>query len=227
VSAGARAAKIGRPRALSLDTILDAALGLGLNTIRMPALAAELGIGTATLYNYVSGRDELLRLAAGHSVRPLQLVATKDWRDLVRQHAQNTFATWSAEPQLIDQFMRGAIGPDILIDTLETFLAALRNYGFSGEASYRIMSVVHTVAFGAVVRSYYRSSVASPHSGHKSTIRRALAERDADDLPNLRASIYLIEDPDFDFDAALDAVIEGFAGYLGQGEGATAGAASI
>jgi AcrR family transcriptional regulator len=69
---GSRA--VGRPRALTIEEILDAAIGLGLTGISLPVLAAKLGIATATLYNYVANRGELLRLAALRQAPHVKLV---------------------------------------------------------------------------------------------------------------------------------------------------------
>lgn len=208
-----RRARTGRPRSLTLNTVLEAANRIGLSGIRMSELAAELGIGTATLYNYVSDRDELLRLAATWRLPQPKLVdEDQDWREIVRAHAANMLDFWMAEPQLIDQFMRGVVGPEVVIDYLEEFLAALRRRGFSASDAYRALSAVNTMVFGLVVRNYYVRSVSNKDGGHKGTIRQAMRLRDEADLPNLRAVIAEIDDPDHDVKTAIDAVICG----LGQ-----------
>lgn len=52
--------RIGRPPAASLDDIVDAALAVGLPGLTMDAVAGHLGIGQATLYNYVASKHALI-----------------------------------------------------------------------------------------------------------------------------------------------------------------------
>jgi AcrR family transcriptional regulator len=53
-------APIGRPPVASLDGIVDAALAVGLPGLTMDAVADHLGIGQATLYNYVASKRSLI-----------------------------------------------------------------------------------------------------------------------------------------------------------------------
>lgn len=83
----------GRPRQFSLDEVLEAALDLievdGVDALSMQALAHRLGTGSATLYNYVGSRDELIDLMLGRVLAESPalpaITSTGDWaEDLVR-----------------------------------------------------------------------------------------------------------------------------------------------
>src|SRR5687767_8427203 len=69
---------IGRPRLLTRELVIDAAIEIGLAAISMKRLAEHLGVGTATLYQYVGSRDELLKLAAERQVSSLDMAGTDD-----------------------------------------------------------------------------------------------------------------------------------------------------
>jgi len=80
----------GRPRQFSLPDVIDAGLALieeeGIDALSMQAVAKRLGTGSATLYNYVANRDELIDLMLGHvlSESPELPATTGDWaEDLV------------------------------------------------------------------------------------------------------------------------------------------------
>ena len=80
----------GRPRQFSLLDVIEAGLALieeqGIDALSMAAVAKRLGTGSATLYNYVGSRDELLDLMLGHvlSESPEPFEASGDWaEDLV------------------------------------------------------------------------------------------------------------------------------------------------
>jgi AcrR family transcriptional regulator len=204
---------VGRPRVLTLDEILDAAIDLGLTGLSMPALAAKLQIGTATLYNYVANRDELLHLAACKQVRrPALDDLGQDWRSILRSHAKRFFDLWTSEPHLMVQYMQGNIGADALVDYLESYLAAMRRRGFCTADANRMYLAINTIVFGAAVRARYLKSMSGKGRGHGAAVRQCLQERDPDELPNVRACPEFADDDRLDiFDEMLDRVIESLA----------------
>ena len=211
------AAKLGRPRVLTLDDIVEAAQRTGLNNLKMPALAAELGIGAGTLYNYVDSRDELLRLVAMRRLRPPHVDnGTDDWREMVRTHARVSFSYWVDEPEFIDQFMRGVVGPDIMLDNLESFVTSLVSRGFEPREAYIVISAVNTFCFGAIVRHHYATMAMNSEGKMRPIIRDSLRKRGADELPNLRAIFDTAEDPHFDFNILLEVTIKGLAAQLSR-----------
>ena len=63
----------GRPRRLTTAVIADAVLAEGFRDLRLTAVAERLGVNHATLYRYVTSRDDLVRLAMD------RLLATATW----------------------------------------------------------------------------------------------------------------------------------------------------
>jgi AcrR family transcriptional regulator len=217
--------KVGRPRALTLDEILDAANAMGLTDISLPALAERLGIGTATLYSYVGGRNELIRLASLKRTRQSGITDTgQPWDVLVRLYASRFFELFSSEPQLVIQYMQGGIGQDLLVDYLESYLTAMERRGIGTSAAYRIYVAVNTTVLGAIVRENYHRHLSANGASLAQVIDRALRDRDPDELSYVRACPDIRdEERTFDFDGVLDRVIRSVAAELGL-EVATAAA---
>jgi AcrR family transcriptional regulator len=203
----------GRPRSLTLKDVLSAAIELGLTHISMAAVAAKLGVVTATIYNYVDSRDDLVRLAALEQAKHPHLDDLgQPWADLVRNYADEIFEICASEPQLIIQGMNGGIGPEVQLDQIESFLAAMVRRGFSVSEAYQLFSSVNNIVFGAAMRSAYVRTVKSKAHGYEGAIRRSLAERGLDELPHLRTcDEFADETRAFGFKETLERIIESFA----------------
>jgi AcrR family transcriptional regulator len=217
----ARAPGGGRRPLLTLDEILDRAIRLGLRGLSMPRLAASLGTATSTLYNYVENREDLIRRAALRQARRAAdrnaeaRRAGLDWRAFVRAHARQSLDLWVSEPLLLDQYISGAIGPEDLIDYVEEFLAAMVQGGFTPQQAYRILRAVDAVIHGAVIRSYSLGALERRGPAFAERMARALREREADALPNLRACAAApVDELAESFDEPLERLLASFAAEL-------------
>jgi AcrR family transcriptional regulator len=217
----ARAVGGGRRPLLTLDEILDEAIRLGLTGVSMPRLAASLGTATSTLYNYVENREDLLRRAALRQARraasrnAVARQAGHDWRAFARAHARQSFELWSSEPQLLEQYINGSIGPEDLIEYMEEFLAAMIQGGFAPGQAYRILRAIDSVVHGAVIRSFALIALERRGATFSSRIARVLLERRADELPHLRACAF---DPEnemaLSFGELIERILDSFAAEL-------------
>jgi AcrR family transcriptional regulator len=87
----ARRAEAGRPRTLSIQAIVTAAIEVlddgGVAGLSMRSVAQRLGTGAASLYAYVSGKDELLELIFEELIGtiPLPTPDPKRWRTQVTE----------------------------------------------------------------------------------------------------------------------------------------------
>ena len=75
-------ARRGRPPKVGRESIVDAAVRLGLDSFTMLGLAEDLGISPATLYSHVAGRDEVIALVESRlhgTIREFATDAT-EWR---------------------------------------------------------------------------------------------------------------------------------------------------
>jgi AcrR family transcriptional regulator len=203
----------GRPRSLTLEDVLDAAIDLGLGGISMAALATKLGVGTATIYNYVTSRADLIRLAAvRQGKRPRFDDLGQHWTDLARDHAIRFYDLCAAEPELTIQHMQGLTGPEAQMDYLEAFLAALVRRGFQISEAFHLYSALNLLVHGAVVRSAYARALRSQGRDHEIAVRVGLASRPPDELPHVRACAdFLDQTSPRSFEKTLERLIESFA----------------
>lgn len=195
-------ARVGRPPRVHAQDIIAAAIEIGLEKVTLKQVADRLDVGIATLYRHVRNRDELVRLAAfrvaltRRLARP-QSAPAAHWSVITVGYAETLFESFVTEPQLVYELMKGRLGPDVEIDFLEQFLSALEPYGFSAEEGVRLHHAIAMLAIGAAVGA--NSVIACREAGapQDAAMRRALAERNAGDLPRVRSALdaYLNAEP--------------------------------
>ena len=181
--------RVGRPPRISREMIAEAAHQVGLDGLTLRAVADRLGVSIAALYHHVSGKDELMRLAAEHSAAkvPLPQDTGQHWAQWLFEWAEYNRDAFVAEPGLLAQYLEGAISPELVAARVEPILGALVRQGFTileANAAYELISAC---ALGTAV-----STLRSEHAGESGTALRdvhaslaALAGRD--DLPHVRA----------------------------------------
>ncbi|TJY64774.1 TetR family transcriptional regulator [Sinimarinibacterium sp. CAU 1509] len=185
--------RVGRPPRVSAQAIIEAAIELGLDRVTLKQVADHLGVGVATLYRHVRSRDELLRMAAFRVVLSRRMPRSQPgravhWAEVALGFAASLYETFAGEPQLIHEMARGRIGPDAEVDFLEQFLAELKQHGFSARESIRLHHALAMMAIGAAAGALSLSGAAAAGQPHDAAMRRVLAERDADELPEVRGA---------------------------------------
>lgn len=184
--------RAGRPRLLTLDQVVDGALEVGLDRFNMAMLAEHLGVGVATLYQYVSSRDELVRRAVSRQVAllPLPVDDGQPWADYVREYALAVQNALVAEPRAIAQFAEGGFGFESEVEMVDGFLAVLVLRGFSLADAVRIVRHTGFIAFGAAVAVARERANAAKGEKTGAAIGRAIA-RSESTLPLMRAAAEL------------------------------------
>ncbi|MFC4250813.1 MAG: TetR/AcrR family transcriptional regulator [Sinimarinibacterium flocculans] len=199
---GAASPRVGRPPRVQAPDIIAAAIEIGLDKVTLKQVADRLGVGIATLYRHVRNRDELVRLAA-FRVALTSRLPRRDaepaghWTTVAIGYAETLFESFAREPQLVYELMKGRLGPDVEIDFLEQFLAALEPHGFTPAQGVQLHHAVAMLAIGAAVGA--TSVVAAVDAGlpQDAAMRRALAERGRHELPRVRSArdVYVNTDP--------------------------------
>jgi AcrR family transcriptional regulator len=125
-------------RRLSVRRIVEAAIAVadaeGLESVSMRRVAAELGVGTMSLYRYVPGKEELLDLMLDSVNREDDLEPfPADWRATLDRFARETWELYRQHPWLpfVDQ-SRPLLGPNALAG-LEALLGGLEGTGLSDQ----------------------------------------------------------------------------------------------
>src|SRR5690242_8540361 len=108
---------------LSVDLIVDTALGMAGTTgsFTIPELAGKLGVRPSSLYNHVSGRDEIIELIRRrlHEAMAVRVDIDADWRDTFRRIAVAQRDSLARHPWLIPLLATSPASLDASITTLE------------------------------------------------------------------------------------------------------------
>lgn len=146
----------GPRRGLSLRRIVTAAVRLadreGLAALSMRNVAAELGVGTMSLYRYVPGKGELLDLMLDYVMHPVDELAEhrkKGWRAILEVWARNLWRLYVEHPWLLQVNQeRPIIGPNAL-GAFEFSLAGLDDFGLDGKEKIAIIGAIGNYVTGA------------------------------------------------------------------------------
>lgn len=209
------------PRKFSQEQLRDAALAIvdeqGLEALTMRALAARLGTGAMTIYNYVDGRDGLdaLVTAAVLSAAPRWDAECADWRDEVRAVSTALWRAVRAHPNAIPLVLTRRTLDEATLDQAESLLGALRRAGFGG---FGLLTAFRAVS--GFVTGFAQAELAGPLSaargeGFDTVLARAQA-LPADRYAGLReiAEAAAHAEPAAEFGAALDLVLAGLSAAL-------------
>lgn len=217
--AAPKSTRVGRPPRVSVQRIIAAALDIGLEQASLKQIAEHLGVAPATLYRHVRNRNELLRLAAFELTLARRLPQGKDehWSELATRYAETLFESFCAEPQLMNELLKGRLGPHAEIDVLEQFLQAIGQHGFDVQQGVWLFHTIGTLTLGAAAGAI--GLQASRESGQPWSVamREALSGRDADELPQVRQVFpQAIEQQPHHWLPALHALLAGVATLRGE-----------
>jgi AcrR family transcriptional regulator len=142
----------------SREAIARAALELvdreGLGALSMRRLAAQLEMGTMTLYGYFRTKDDLLdavvEAAASEHRAPGHEGA---WEDTLRELARALRAGLGRHPSLVELRLRRPIGGPGAFRYTESGLAALLDAGLERAEAARAFRAVFVYVFGSVAFS--------------------------------------------------------------------------
>jgi AcrR family transcriptional regulator len=206
-------------RWLQRDAIVEAALVIadreGFEAVSMRRVAAELGVGTMSLYHHVADKDELVYEMAD-AIGAEMLIpgeVPKDWREALREIAHRTRDTFERHPWLLEANDRPTATPNTLRH-IEQSAAAVAHLDVEPEVAMGMVLAVDDYTLGYVLRERHagrwRENVVLPE--------RARALIAGGELPLL--SQWLQEGrpmrppPAGRFDDGLDWLLDGMAAAL-------------
>ncbi|NRQ49775.1 TetR/AcrR family transcriptional regulator [Aeromicrobium stalagmiti] len=126
--------KPGRPRALTVDVIAQAALDDGIDTFSMPSVARRLGVAHSGLYRYVTDRDDLLIQAMDKAYMATTWPSTDlPWDELLRELGESVWRACDAHPGL-DRASQMAPRPSsAVVNMMDGWVAAVHAQDFQLE----------------------------------------------------------------------------------------------
>ncbi|MFF3390940.1 TetR/AcrR family transcriptional regulator [Streptomyces sp. NPDC002669] len=194
--------KNGRPRAVTLDAILDAATELsddqGLDAVTFRALADRLGVSPMAIHRTTGGiealQHALVSRIVGEATRSVHW--PDDWLGTVRLFANTLHDLLMRHPVILDAHRRAPLVGPGADDVAHRVVAALRGAGLDEEAAAYAYGALHDFVTGHVAIRLGRGDL-EPH--------RLPPER--------RAASVFAEHHDYDrrFALGLDFVIGGIA----------------
>ncbi|MFC7330937.1 TetR/AcrR family transcriptional regulator [Marinactinospora rubrisoli] len=214
-----------RPR-LTRERITEAAVALldaeGVPGFSMRRLAARLGAGTMSLYEYVPAKEDLFDLALDTVMAEIDLpepatARPPDWRAELTRQAVQSRRVMRRHPWMTELIgTRPLLGPNALSRS-ERFHAALAAAGFAGAELVAAAGAVSSYVHGYVVtENVWRTRMRDP--AEERELRRRAQEYLAGEsgrYPVLSEHSRL-EDADFDagFRSGLEIVLDGIAARL-------------
>jgi AcrR family transcriptional regulator len=158
----ARPAPGERKPALTRERIVATALSIadaeGFEAVSMRRIAAELGVGTMTLYHYVKTKDELVALVGDTIVGELIIPADEvpaGWREGFAEIARRTRGVFARHPWIIEhmdeQSDEGA-GPNTLRHVEQSLDVASRT-GLAMPGRFELVALIDDYVFGYVMRA--------------------------------------------------------------------------
>jgi AcrR family transcriptional regulator len=180
--------KAGRPRALKLEQIVDAAIELGLEKFTMKGVAAELGVTIATVYKYVRDRDHLFRLAVDEVMASTRVPKDlgQHWSEYVIEFAQAVGTRLTSDRLILDRMIHWGIGLETELRLSEVFTEAMMKRGFTGPDASQLLQHLGMAAFGAAVRVQMDSARVEAHGSLKRAIDETLLHFDEEEIRNAR-----------------------------------------
>jgi AcrR family transcriptional regulator len=159
----ARAEPSGRRSPRSRADIAAAAIAVadaeGIEAVSMRRVAAELGLGTMSLYHYLNGKDELLDLMTD-GIMGEQLVDDaelhKGWREGLRAIATATRNNFERHPWMISAMQprpRAVPGPNSLRH-FDQSVGAVADLDIDLATKMEIIALVDDYVFGFVMRAF-------------------------------------------------------------------------
>jgi AcrR family transcriptional regulator len=177
------------------------------------AVADHLGVSVAALYYHVSGREELLLLAAEQSIARIPVPADRDqhWAVWLYEWAEYARQAFGSDPSLLGRFIDGGIGLDRMVDHVDAALALLVRNGFGEQEALDAYNLVTGLALGFAIRDIRVAAMAASGRPLDVQYRLLLGAREPAELPNLRRLVDSGVDAGVDFAHEVATALAGIA----------------
>jgi AcrR family transcriptional regulator len=178
--------RVGRPPRINRAAIARVAGEMPLGDITLRSVADRLDVSVPSLYHYVSGRADLLRLAAEQTAIRMTLPEDtgQHWAVWFYQWADYVRRAFVADPELLGQFIDGAFGVDRMAGHIDVAIGVCARHGLSDRAGFEAYALVSEYALGAAI-SQIRAAHAARDGQSPALDLRLFAFHEAGDLPHL------------------------------------------
>ena len=149
---------MGRPRTplLSTDRIAEAALKSVMATggFTIPGIARALRVRPSSLYNHVSGRDEIVELLRERAMSQVQLPDDdpgRPWRDVVADILRSYRRSYARYPRLIPLMTAHAVNSTQAFTMYNALAVTLRRGGFDPADTLRAITLMDSFVLGSAL----------------------------------------------------------------------------
>ncbi|MCK9896154.1 TetR/AcrR family transcriptional regulator C-terminal domain-containing protein [Frankia sp. AgB32] len=198
---------------VSRAAIAEAGTAIGFDDVTVKKVAEYLGVSVAGLYHHVRGRDDLLRIGGELLLRRGEMphAADRDWHEWLHEAAWYLRARLAEHPELIVQYVNGAMPWRAGLRHLEAALDVLVQAGFSPAEALAAFHAIARLAFGAAADHHRDQTLARQGAPSIVQIDEVFAA-DPDGLRRSRELIALLRiDPGDLFDQQVALLLEGIA----------------
>ncbi|MCW4354802.1 TetR/AcrR family transcriptional regulator C-terminal domain-containing protein [Hoyosella sp. YIM 151337] len=146
--------KRGRPAIVTGEQICETALEMGVATITMTSVASQLGVNHATLYRYVTSRDDLVRQAIDLAVSRTDFPEPSDdgWQDFLYKTANALCGLLDQYPGIATELAGGTFTHQVLHRGAE-MMAGLVQMGFTPTNAVLAMDLITDLVVDHVRKS--------------------------------------------------------------------------
>ncbi|HTR69022.1 MAG TPA: TetR/AcrR family transcriptional regulator C-terminal domain-containing protein [Mycobacteriales bacterium] len=183
--------KVGRPARIDRAAIARVVATLAPEDLSVRSVADELGVSVAALYHHVSGREELMLLAAEQSAAKIPLPEDRDqhWAVWLFEWADYARRAFVAQPALLGQFTEGGIGLDKMVEHIDVALGLCVRQGFTEQEALDAYYLISGFALGAAIKEIRSKMMLSTGRTLEAEYRRVLLDVPADRLVHLRRMV--------------------------------------
>ena len=171
---------MGRPLLplISVEALTTAALELvdESGDFSFPKLAKKIGVSQSSIYNHVSGRDEILELLRHRIIteEPYPPVDHSDWEGALRVLIRAYRDAFARHPRLAPLLVLQSITDPAVIGLYEDLALSLEAAGFRGPDVVAAISTIDSFALGAALDLAAPDVVWDPPADGYPALKRAL-----------------------------------------------------
>ncbi|WP_427132649.1 TetR/AcrR family transcriptional regulator [Pseudarthrobacter sp. S9] len=173
---------MGRPLLplISVEAITTAALDLvdESGDFSLPKLARRIGVSQSSIYNHVSGREEILELLRHRIIaeEPHAPVDHGQWEEALRVLIRAYRDAFARHPRLAPLLVLQSIKDPDVIGMYEDLARALEAAGFGGRDVVSAISTIDSFALGAALDLAAPDVVWDPPADGYPALKRALSD---------------------------------------------------
>jgi AcrR family transcriptional regulator len=179
------ARRLGRPPRIDRAAIARAAGEIPLAELTLRSVAERLGVSVPGLYHYVSGREDLIRLAAEQSALRMTMPVDhgQHWAVWLHEWADYNRRAFSHDPELLKHFIDGAVGPELTAPAIDRAIGPCMAQGFTARQALEAYDLVCECALGSAIAAIRQERSRREGSPFDLEIRTLIAR--GDELPHL------------------------------------------